>query len=42
VIIASGFVLDQILDEMKAAGLCGVIKKPYLTADLSKIVSRAI
>jgi CheY-like chemotaxis protein len=42
VVISSGFVLDDSLNEMRASGLAGFIKKPFQTADLSRVVSNAL
>ncbi len=42
VIIASGFILDHNLDEMKTVGLSGFIRKPYQTADLSSLLSEVL
>jgi len=42
VIITSGFMLYQSLEEMKKAGFAGFIRKPYQTAELSRILARVL
>lgn len=42
VIISSGFILDHNLDEMKQVGLMGFIRKPYQSADLSRILAEVL
>lgn len=42
VIISSGFILDHNLDEMKQGGLMGFIRKPYQSADLSRILAEVL
>ncbi len=38
VVLASGFTRDEDVEGMKKAGLCGYIRKPYKSTDLSKII----
>jgi len=42
VVISSGFVLDESLNELRSEGLAGFIKKPFQTADLSRIIADAM
>ncbi len=42
VILSSGFIGEDILDDMKDLGLKGFIRKPYLSGPLSRVVHEAI
>ena len=42
VILSSGFTRDEDYEEMKRSGLKGIVRKPYLSAPLSKAVSEAL
>jgi len=42
VIISSGFLREEILDEMKSIGLNAFIRKPYITAELSELLAKIL
>ncbi len=42
VIVLTGFLQQQYLDELIKAGVCGYISKPYRIEDLSKMINHVI
>lgn len=42
VIISSGFLMDDSIDEIKKLGLDGFIKKPYQTLELSRVLAKVL
>lgn len=42
VIVSSGFAVDENLNEMRNGGLSGFIRKPFQTADLSRVVAEVL
>jgi DNA-binding NarL/FixJ family response regulator len=42
VVLVSGFSLESDLEELKALGITGILKKPYNTDDLAAMIERTI
>ncbi len=42
IVVATGFSEDDAVDDLRAAGLQGVLRKPFQLAELSQVVARAL